>query len=204
MLIRPSRRSLLAGLALAGGGLLAGRAGAVDRPACGPAARDALGPFYVSGTPETTNLNTAGLPGVPIRIEGRVFGGPERRRALADATVEVWHADGGGRYHPQGNGPADRFDASAITLRGTVPTGPDGWYAFVSILPGHYGSRARHFHYRVTAPGHQPLVTQIYFADDPALARDWLAADSAECQRLAVEEKDGLLIGLVDLELAPA
>jgi protocatechuate 3,4-dioxygenase beta subunit len=35
-------------------------------------------------------------------------------------------------------------------------------------MPGHYNDRpAQHIHYLITAPGHRPLVTQIYFATDP-------------------------------------
>ncbi|MDQ3418897.1 MAG: hypothetical protein M3541_08960, partial [Acidobacteriota bacterium] len=46
-------------------------------------------------------------------------------------------------------------------------TPPSSEYAFDSVMPGHYPARvARHVHYFVTAPGHRPLTTQLYFATD--------------------------------------
>jgi len=40
-------------------------------------------------------------------------------------------------------------------------------------MPGHYPSRvAQHIHYKVTAPGHKTLVTQLYFATDPVFEGD--------------------------------
>ena len=40
-------------------------------------------------------------------------------------------------------------------------------------MPGHYPARVcQHVHYVVTAPGHKPLVTQLYFATDPVFDGD--------------------------------
>ena len=40
-------------------------------------------------------------------------------------------------------------------------------------MPGHYPDRVcQHVHYLVTAPGHTPLVTQLYFATDPVFEGD--------------------------------
>jgi catechol 1,2-dioxygenase len=40
-------------------------------------------------------------------------------------------------------------------------------------MPGHYPARVcQHIHYVVTAPGHRPLTTQLYFATDPAFEGD--------------------------------
>ena len=36
-------------------------------------------------------------------------------------------------------------------------------------MPGHYPGRlAQHVHFKISEPGHKPLVTQLYFATDPA------------------------------------
>ena len=41
------------------------------------------------------------------------------------------------------------------------------------MRPGHYPARGcQHIHYVVTAPGHKPLVTQLYFATDPVFDGD--------------------------------
>jgi len=40
-------------------------------------------------------------------------------------------------------------------------------------MPGHYPQRVcQHVHYLVSAPGHKPLVTQLYFATDPVFEGD--------------------------------
>jgi protocatechuate 3,4-dioxygenase beta subunit len=40
-------------------------------------------------------------------------------------------------------------------------------------MPGHYPERVcQHVHYLVTAPGHRPLVSQLYFATDPVFEGD--------------------------------
>ena len=40
-------------------------------------------------------------------------------------------------------------------------------------MPGHYPDRVcQHVHYRITAPGHKPLITQLYFATDPVFEGD--------------------------------
>jgi len=200
----PSRRLLLAAAGLLLPGLRTAPLWAAEAPACGPTARDALGPYYVAGTPESAQLNAKGLAGVPIRVEGRVFGGAEGRTPLAGATLEVWHADDAGRYHPPGSGEAARYPAEALALRGTVRTDGAGWYGFDSIRPGLYGGRARHLHYRVAAPGHSTLVTQVYFRDDPAVADDFMAARSEPCRRIELANTGALLLGVVDVVLTPA
>jgi protocatechuate 3,4-dioxygenase beta subunit len=51
--------------------------------------------------------------------------------------------------------------------------GNKGEYAFDSVMPGHYPDRvAQHIHYYIHAPGHKPLVTQLYFATDPVFEGD--------------------------------
>jgi protocatechuate 3,4-dioxygenase beta subunit len=40
-------------------------------------------------------------------------------------------------------------------------------------MPGHYPQRVcQHVHYLVTAPGHKPLTTQLYFGTDPVFDGD--------------------------------
>ena len=72
------------------------------------------------------------------------------------ATIEVWQANHGGLY-----------DLEGYRYRAAITPPPSGAYTFESIMPGHYPARvARHVHYFVTAPGHKPLSTQLYFATD--------------------------------------
>ena len=114
-----------------------------------------LGPFYKKNAPDIRTMRVAGDPGMPLAVSGGVFDG--RGEALPEAVVEVWHTDHRGLY-----------DLDGYRYRTRLHPGGDGAYAFDSIVPGHYPDRVcQHVHYLVTAPGHRPLVTQLYFATDP-------------------------------------
>jgi protocatechuate 3,4-dioxygenase beta subunit len=67
------------------------------------------------------------------------------------------------------------IDIDGYRYRGKLAVGRSGQYKFESVIPGHYPDRSRicqHIHYVVTAPGHKPLVTQLYFATDPVFEGD--------------------------------
>jgi protocatechuate 3,4-dioxygenase beta subunit len=119
-----------------------------------------MGPFYKPGAPRTGTLAPPGAPGQPLGVSGRIL--DARGAVLAGALVEVWHASDAGTYDNRG------YD-----YRGRLSTGANGAYTFETILPGHYpGRAAQHIHYRVSAPGHRTLVTQLFFATDPVFEGD--------------------------------
>lgn len=119
-----------------------------------------LGPFYKRRAPRTSMLAPEGAPGVPLTVEGVVL--DTRGERLAGALLELWHSSSAGLYDNEG-----------FQYRGALESGPKGVYEFRSVLPGHYVGRVcQHIHYMVTAPGHKPLVTQLYFATDPAFDGD--------------------------------
>jgi protocatechuate 3,4-dioxygenase beta subunit len=94
-------------------------------------------------------------PGLPLTVSGGVYN--EQGQVLHDATVEVWHTDHLGHY-----------DLEGYRYRAKLHPDAKGNYAFTSVMPGHYPDRVcQHIHYLVTAPGHKPLITQLYFATDP-------------------------------------
>jgi protocatechuate 3,4-dioxygenase beta subunit len=162
----PSRRELLEkGVALGVVSIAAGLTPAAIAAAWEEAARrrtpeNALGPFYKRRAPATPMMRIAGDPGLPLAVSGRVLS--TRGEALPGAAVEVWHTDHRGRY-----------DIDGYRYRASLSAGADGSYAFESIMPGHYPDRVcQHVHYLVTAPGHRPLVTQLYFATDPVFEGD--------------------------------
>ena len=121
---------------------------------CAPTSRDLRGPYWTPDAPHVAHL----VPKGDLRIEGLVKG-PDCT-PISGATVHVWQAD------PKGEYAEDR-------LRGRMATGSDGGYRFETIRPGRYlqpsGWRPAHIHFEVTAPGYQPLISQLYFADDPYL-----------------------------------
>jgi protocatechuate 3,4-dioxygenase beta subunit len=119
-----------------------------------------LGPFYKRDAPKVTRLSQTGDPGLPLHVTGQVFNA--RGDVFPGATIEIWHADHEGHY-----------DLRGYRFRSTLTSGEDGKYEFTSVMPGHYPARVcQHVHYLVTAPGCKPLVTQLYFATDPAFAGD--------------------------------
>lgn len=119
-----------------------------------------LGPFYKRNAPATGALLPAAEPGLPLVVKGNVW--DDYGNSLQNATVEVWHADHFGHY-----------DLEGFRCRGKLPLSAKAEYQFSSVMPGHYPDRvAQHIHYLVTAPGHKPLVTQLYFATDPVFLGD--------------------------------
>lgn len=169
---------------------------AEERQACVPTKADALGPFYVSDSPVVDDLNRHGKPGDPVTLIGRILssagGNP-----IAAATIEIWQTDGAGAYHPAGSGAYADYDDEAIDLRGTVISDGEGGYRVKTLLPGAYVPRPRHFHYRITAAGHRPLVTQLYISGDDAAGRSF-----DDCRHARLETTvDGLLYAAPDIFL---
>ncbi len=125
-----------------------------------PTPPNVLGPFYKKRAPLTGKLAPADAPGLPLAVSGQVF--DTRGEILAGALVEVWHASHAGIYDNQG-----------YLYRGQVAAVEKGKYSFESVMPGHYPDRvAQHIHFKVSAPGRKPLVTQLYFATDPVFEGD--------------------------------
>jgi protocatechuate 3,4-dioxygenase beta subunit len=138
---------------------------------------DILGPFYKAGAPIREDIIPMNNTGAPLIIEGKVFTGCTTS-VVRDAVVEIWNADDKGDYDT-----SDEF-----RFRGRYRTTADGTYRFRTIIPGRYlnggAFRPSHIHFRVTAEGHQELVSQIYFKDDPFIENDPWAGSSAAKERI--------------------
>lgn len=124
------------------------------------------GPFFKPDAPfraprdarHHASLVDARTKGTPLEVSGRVLGpdcGP-----IADALIEVWHADHQGAY-----------DHDGFTFRGRFRSNAEGLYRLRTIIPGRYrvgeGFRPAHIHIKVHVPGRPSLTTQLYFPDDP-------------------------------------
>jgi protocatechuate 3,4-dioxygenase beta subunit len=121
---------------------------------------DQLGPFYKKGAPNTAMLRGAGDPGLPLAVAGAVYN--TRGEELSGAKIEIWQTNHQGHY-----------DLSGYRYRATLLSGEKGAYDFQSVIPGHYPARVcQHIHFLVSAPGHKPLVTQMYFGSDPVFKGD--------------------------------
>jgi hydroxyquinol 1,2-dioxygenase len=125
-----------------------------------PTPPDDLGPFYKKRAPEGSMLRAAGDPGMPLSVSGEIF--DTRGEKLSNATIEIWQADHLGRY-----------DLNGYRYRAKLSPDSSSGYKFETMMPGHYPDRVcQHIHYLVIAPGHKPLVTQLYFATDPVFEGD--------------------------------
>jgi protocatechuate 3,4-dioxygenase beta subunit len=121
-----------------------------------------LGPFYKRLTPVNNILRAPGDPGLPLTLSGQIV--DTRGDVVPNAILEVWQTNYQGLY-----------DLDGYRYRGKQKVDKSGAYSFESVIPGHYPDKSRicqHVHYLVMAPGHKPLVTQLYFASDPAFDGD--------------------------------
>ena len=104
-----------------------------------------------------------------MRFRGRVLetdGTP-----IEGATVEIWHADGGGDY-----------DNSDFNCRGHQFTNHDGEFGFETVRPFGYGRRtmslagvvdyrSAHIHAKIRTKG-KTFTTQVWFPGDSRNAQD--------------------------------
>ncbi len=114
---------------------------AAAEPACPPTRPDMLGPFYEPNSPERS------VTGRGLVITGRVASA-KGCAPLPGAQLARWSANPRGDYDAEHRG-AQRADGT-------------GRYRYETDLPGRYPGRPLHLHVRVTAPGHKPLITQLY------------------------------------------
>lgn len=97
--------------------------------------------------------------GEVIVVQGKVM--DAACRPLVGAVVEIWQANHHGKYRHEfdDEGKSDpNFQGWAQAV-----TNAKGEYRFKTILPGLYGRRTRHIHYKVAKRGYHELVTQLYF-----------------------------------------
>lgn len=152
--------SLPAAFGLASGRALAGQAMI-------PTASDMEGPFFIGNVPVVTNLNRFGKKGEAMKIAGRIMNAAFPEVPVAGARLEIWQTDGTGRYHPEAQGDYSDFRDAEIDLRGTVIADSNGFFEVLSVFPKEYWPRPPHIHYRISADGFRPLITQHYLDTPP-------------------------------------
>ena len=162
---------------------------------------DILGPFYRPDAPLRSDLTHAALKGTRITIKGNVYAG-DCKTPLKNAKVEIWHCDAEGNYDNE---------SKDFNQRAQQMSKEDGNYSFLTIFPGKYLNgetyRPAHVHFRVTAEGHQELISQLYFKGDPHIDSDkWASNKDAELRikEIVPEEVNGSLCINFDIYLAYA
>lgn len=142
-----------------------------------------LGPFYVKHAPEVSRGARISGPdeGPPLLIEGSVRS--VDGHVLANASVDIWHADQAGFYDVQKDGMrlssrarVRTDDAGYFWLIGAVPAAypipDDGPVGEMLEAQGRHPFRPAHVHFMVAADGHETLVTHLFLADSDYLDSD--------------------------------
>jgi protocatechuate 3,4-dioxygenase beta subunit len=168
MPFHPTRRRLLAASAFGAAHLVLDDALAQPlqpTPQCrdgdAPTIRETEGPFFKPSSPRRTDLVEPASKARLVELNGQVL--TRSCRPVAQALVDLWHADERGEY-----------DNAGFRYRGHVFTDAEGRYRFRTILPALYTGRTRHYHVKVQAPQQRLLTTQLYFPDEPMNRRDGL------------------------------
>jgi len=125
--------------------------------------QDYEGPYYPVGAPNHTNELIIGEPQAQVlTLRGQVVdvhGNPYK-----GALVDIWHTDPLGRYkHPRDSSAGKRWDSFLYWGEALVDDG--GHFEFRTYIPGAYGRRPAHIHYKVWQRKKLRLTSQIYFKE---------------------------------------
>lgn len=125
--------------------------------------RDYEGPYYPVGPRNHTNELIIGEPREKIlTLRGQVVdihGDPYK-----GVLVDIWHTDPLGRYkHPKDSSAGERWDD--FLYWGEARSDEDGGFEFRTYIPGAYGRRPAHIHYKVWQGDERLLTSQIYFKE---------------------------------------
>lgn len=166
-------------MALAAFGVGAGKFRPAGAGTCLVLPQSVEGPFYFDTHLVRADISE-GRPGIPLGMELTVVGadcGP-----IADARVDLWHADAQGLYsgYDRQSDSRDLSTRGETFLRGTQFSDAAGQVRFDTIFPGWYRGRTTHLHLKVFLGQRTSLTAQIYFPD--ALA-DHIYEDVAAYRR---------------------
>ena len=154
--------------------------------------RQTEGPFYPLVRPAAADndlIQVAGQSGVAAgeiaTVTGRVL--DTEGRPLSGVLVEIWQANGYGRYNDSRDS-SDKPIDQRFKGYGTFLTAEDGAYRFHTIKPVAYPGRTPHIHFALSGKSAQRLVTQMYVAGEPGNDRDGVlrGLSPAERARLVV------------------
>lgn len=142
-----------------------------------PTPSQTLGPFFSIGLSHLAKTDFAGpaVTGVRVSIEGRVLDGDGK--PVNDAALEIWQANAQGKYAHPADTQDKRLDPGFRGF-GRAATDDDGRFSFSTIKPGSVPgpggvAQAPHLAVIVGMRGLlRPLLTRIYFPDEPGNADD--------------------------------
>jgi protocatechuate 3,4-dioxygenase beta subunit len=121
---------------------------------------------------------------------------------VSDAVLDIWQTGPDGGYDVWDERQPD------YNFRGRFGVDEDGSYAFQTMVPkpytvptdgpvgrlleasGQHPWRPAHIHFKVEAEGHEPLITQVFFPDDPYLENDTIGAVKPALVRALTRHED--------------
>ena len=148
--------------------------GAATNSSAPVTAAQILGPYHRPGAPFRGKVTPPLEPGRLLVVRGRVWGA-DTRQPLAGAVLDVWQANSDGHYdmsHPE-----YPLEEGVFIYRARVTADETGYYEYETVVPGRYEVapgryRPTHIHYWVRHPGYAEIITQLYFAGDPWIAKE--------------------------------
>jgi protocatechuate 3,4-dioxygenase, beta subunit len=154
--------------------------------------RQMEGPFYPLVRPGTIDNDLIHVPGQAAIAAGEVTTVIGRvldtaGRPFAGVLVEIWQANGYGRYNDTRD-TSDKPIDQRFKGYGTCLTDQDGGYRFQTIKPVAYPGRAPHIHFALSGGSVPRFITQMYVAGAPENGRDMLlrGLNPAERARLVI------------------
>ena len=175
-----------------------------------------LGPFWLPDAPlmdSPAQICRADEPGEPLVLTGVVRGA--EGEPLPNAVIDAWQTAANRLYENQDP------DQPDMNLRGRIRVSRDGSYELRTVRPvpyeiptdgavgrflsafGRHAWRPAHLHFKVEAPGHQPLTTMVFMASDPWLGDDAIGAVKDSLVIAPEQTSDGPARARFDFRLAP-
>jgi protocatechuate 3,4-dioxygenase beta subunit len=159
------------------------------------------GPFYLDPKLQRSDI-TSGQPGAPLQLSLQVVRTGDCA-TLAQARVDVWHADALGLYsgYEKQSGVGGVSTKPAIGqqyLRGTQFTDAGGNVQFRTIFPSWYGGRTPHVHFKVFLGGNEVVASQIFFPDEISreVFAQWQPYREHASKRTAFNDNDPIKQGV--------
>jgi protocatechuate 3,4-dioxygenase, beta subunit len=156
---------------------------------------DYEGPYYPTGPRNATNDLIVGEARERVlSVSGQIVdthGAP-----LENALFDFWQADPLGHYnHPRDRSRGERW--SDFLYWGEARTDADGRFELRTYVPGEYGSRPPHIHYKVWSNDKALLTSQMYFAELGGPRGAARSSSAAERQTVSLKEQDDMSVSAV-------
>ena len=156
--------------------------------------RDYEGPFYPAGPRNRTN-DLVGEPRQAVLHLGGEVVAPDRT-AYRGVRVEIWQTDPLGRYkHPRDPNDGGRWPD--FLYWGEALTDDDGRFDFRTYVPGAYGRRPAHIHYKVWDGKRRLLTSQLYFHETGGTRGASRDPSRGELQTVALESQRDSLVSFL-------